>query len=55
MAFIAEEIIKSNSPCSDISIGARMSTDIPPPMIIKIHIAKINTKIDEPLKVKSPS
>jgi len=54
-ALIAEEKIKSNSPYPEIVIGAKIRTAIPPPIIIKIHIAKINRKIDEPLKEKHPS
>lgn len=50
-----EEKIKLNSPNPDISIGARIRTAIPPPIIIKIHIAKMNMKIDEPLKERHPS
>ncbi len=52
---MAEDKIKSNSPNPVISIGARIRTDIPPPMIIKIHIANMNKKIEEPLKGKPPS
>jgi hypothetical protein len=52
---MAEAKIKSNSPYPEIVIGARIRTAIPPPMIIKIHIAKMNTKIDVPLKLKPPS
>jgi len=47
---MTEEKIKSNSPYPEIVMGAKIRTVIPPPIIIKIHIAKINTKIDEPLK-----
>jgi len=52
---MTEEKIGSNSPYPEIVIGAKIRTVIPPPIIIKIHIAKINTKIDEPLKEKHPS
>ena len=52
---MAEERNKSNSPNPEIVIGARIRTAIPPPIIIKIHIAKMNRKIDEPLKWKPPS
>ena len=52
---MVEDKIKSNSPNPVISIGARIRTAIPPPMIIKIHIAKMNKKIEEPLKAKPPS
>ena len=52
---MAEEKIKSNSPNPEIVIGAKIKTAIPPPIIIKIHIAKMNTKIDEPLKEIPPS
>jgi len=47
---MTEEKITSNSPYPEIVMGAKIRTAIPPPIIIKIHIAKINTKIDEPLK-----
>ena len=50
-----EEKIKLNSPNPEIVIGAKIRTAIPPPRIIKIHIAKMNTKIDEPLKWNPPS
>lgn len=49
-ALITEEKIKSNSSYPEIVIGARITTAIPPPMIISIHIAKMNTKIDDSLK-----
>lgn len=49
-ALITEENNKSNSPYPETEIGARIKTAIPPPMIIKIHMAKMNTKIEELLK-----
>ena len=52
---MAEEKIKSKSPNPEIVIGARITTAIPPPMIINIHIAKMNTKIDDSLKWKPSS
>lgn len=52
---MTEEKIKSNSPNPEISIGAKIRTAIPPPIIINIHIAKMNMKIDEPLIEKHPS
>ncbi len=45
-----EKITSNSSPYPEIVMGAKIRTAIPPPIIIKIHIAKINTKIDEPLK-----
>jgi hypothetical protein len=54
-ALIAEEKIKSKSPYPEIVIGARITTAIPPPMMINIHIANMNTKIDDSLKWKPPS
>ena len=47
---MVEEKIRSNSPYPDTVIGARIRTAIPPPMIIKIHIANMNRKMDDPLK-----
>ena len=52
---MVEDKIKLNSPNPVISIGARIRTAIPPPMIINTHMAKMNTKIDDPLKGKPPS
>ncbi len=55
IAFNPDENIISRSPYPDIEIGAKIRMAIPPPIIIKIHIAKIKTKREEPLKVKLPS
>ena len=47
---MAEENIKSNSPYPERVIGAKIKTAIPPPIMIKIHIAKMNKKMGDPLK-----
>ena len=46
--------ILSNSPKPEMEIGPKITTAIPPPSIIKIHIAKRKTKIVE-IKFLSPS
>ena len=51
IALREDEIIESKSPYPVIEIGPKIATSIPPPIINKIHIAKIKTKIEEPLRV----
>ena len=51
IALREDEIIELKSPYPVIEMGPKIATRIPPPISNKSHIAKIKTKIEEPLRV----